>query len=88
MKEYNFEIYTKHPVTNDSGWDIRFASCFADSKESAKEIIKSYPLFDCIILYNFGGIELSGYELDLYNDGVMFFDRHSYMNNTIIKTYK
>ena len=87
MLEFNFEIYTKNPVTLESGWNIKFASVFADSKEEAKDKIKEFPLFDCIILFNFGGCALDAEEQELFNKGVKFFVRHSYMNNTIVETY-
>ncbi len=86
-KEYNFEIYTLHPETKETGWDIMFVSTFATSKEEAKQNLKSFPNFDTIILYNYGS-DLSQTELDLYNDGVKFLVRKSYMDNEIINTYK
>lgn len=88
IKEYNFEVYTKHPTTGETGWDIKFASTFAESKEQAKQQLKdSYPNFDCFILFNFGGVDLDAQTTELYNKGVKFFDRHSYMNNSIVQTY-
>lgn len=88
MKQYNFECYTSNPLDGETGWDIKFIGVFATSKEEAKELIKGFPHFDCRLTYNFGGLEIDGEELDLYNDGVKFFERHSYMNNTIIATYR
>lgn len=88
IKEYNFEIYTKHPETGKTGWDIKFASVFAASKDEAKVLLKDYPHFDCIILFNFGGAELGIPEKELYNSGVKYFDRHSYMNNDIVAIYR
>lgn len=51
-KYYNYEIYTKHPFTGESGWDIKFISVKADCKKEADKKIESYPNFDCVILYN------------------------------------
>ena len=87
MLEFNFEIYTCNPETFETGWDIKFVSVFAEDKADAKEKLKDFPLFDCIILFNFGGCELDEEELNLLNNGVKYFVRHSYMNNTIIETY-
>lgn len=87
MKQFNFEVYTKHPLTDESGWDIKWVGVFAESKEQAKELLKSFPLFDFIITFNFGGLDLDGEELELYNGGVTFFERAGYMDNAIIKTY-
>lgn len=87
VKEYNFEVYTVNPTTGETGWDIKFRSVFAHSKEEARELLKQTPLFDCVILFNFG-VKLDGYEFDLYNEGVKSFDRHSYMNNEITQTYR
>jgi len=89
MKHYNFEIYTNNPVTGESGWDIKWAGCFANSKEEAREEIKNFPNFDTIITFNFGGLELEYDQLEyaLYNEGIRFFERHSYMNNEIIRSY-
>lgn len=88
IKEFNFEVYTSNPLTGETGWDIKFASTFATDKEAAKDLFRSsYPTFDCFITFNFGGCDLGIEEMNLYNDGVLFFDRHSYMNNDIVKTY-
>lgn len=51
--EFNFEVYTKNPFTGEMGWDIKFVSVFANSKDDAKEYLKKWNLFDCIILHNF-----------------------------------
>lgn len=88
MKQYNFECYTKHPQTGETGWDIKWVGVFADSKEDARELLKSFPNFDCVLTFNFGGLDLDGLELDLFNNGIRFFERQGYMNPEIIKTYK
>ena len=88
IKEYNFEIYTKHPETKEGGWDIKFASTFATNTDEARQLFRdSYPLFDSFISLNFRDVELGEQELQLFNSGVTFFDRHSYMNNDIVTTY-
>ena len=54
---YTYEIYTKHPETGESGWDIesgwlRFdhTSIVGTCDETALRIVKKhYPLFDCVI---------------------------------------
>lgn len=46
MPKFNiYEIYTSHPVTGESGWDIKFV-------RATVEGIKSFPNFDCIITVN------------------------------------
>lgn len=52
MKTNCFEIYTKNPETNESGWDIINVEVISDTVKEAKEKIKNYPLFDCIITCN------------------------------------
>lgn len=52
MKAYNFEVYTCHPSTGESGWEIEFPDVVAESKKEAKLLLKRWPLFDCIILFN------------------------------------
>lgn len=55
IKAFNFEVYTKNPLTGEEGWDIMFPTVYAESKEAAKAFLKSdYPNFDCIILFNYG----------------------------------
>lgn len=39
-----YEIYTCHPVTGETGWDIVHVETASD--------ISLYPLFDCIITRN------------------------------------
>ena len=52
INTYNFEIYTKHPVTGEPGWDIAHIDIYATSNAEAREILKSTPDFDVIILDN------------------------------------
>ena len=52
MKAYNFEVYTCHPTTGESGWEIEFPDVVAVSKKEARLLLKRWPLFDCIILFN------------------------------------
>jgi hypothetical protein len=44
-KVNTYEIYTCHPETGDTGWDIHHV-------ESTDDLIKYYPNFDCIITKN------------------------------------
>ena len=37
-----FEIYVKNPKTLEGGWEIKYV-------RSTKDLIKSFPFFDCII---------------------------------------
>ncbi len=52
-KYWNFEIYTSDPVTGTTGWEIENVSVKAETKAEAREQLKKYPNFDCIILFNF-----------------------------------
>lgn len=53
MKEINFEVYTKNPITGECGWDIKFVSVIAEDKEKAREVLKTWSLFDVVILHNY-----------------------------------
>jgi UDP-N-acetyl-D-mannosaminuronic acid transferase (WecB/TagA/CpsF family) len=46
---YRFEIYTVCPITKTMGWDIEIVGVKANNYKEAKEKLKNYPLFDCII---------------------------------------
>lgn len=52
MKAYNYEIYTVNEQTGETGWDIKFRTIFAETREEAKQILKNSPFFDCVILFN------------------------------------
>lgn len=45
-----YELYTKNPVTKETGWDIKWV-------RSTEEQVKSYPDFDCIISRNADNID-------------------------------
>ena len=49
MTKHLYEIYTKHPDTGETGWDIKWVL-------STRDRIKSYPHFDCIITVDDGFI--------------------------------
>jgi hypothetical protein len=51
-----FEIYTKHPLTKETGWFIKWVDVH-EKKEKAMETIKDFPDFDCIITTNDYSIE-------------------------------
>jgi hypothetical protein len=54
MNQYfNYEIYTCDPITGTTGWEIQNISVRAETRKEARELIKNYPNFDVIILYNF-----------------------------------
>lgn len=71
MKAFNFEVYTKNQVTGEEGWDIKFPTIYAETKEEAKAFLKSdYPDFDCIILFNYGvDIEDGSIDMKHYAEG-------------------
>lgn len=50
---FNFEIYTSDPVSGTTGWDIKMVSVRASNREEARESLKEFPYFDCVILFNF-----------------------------------
>lgn len=50
MSTYHYEVYTKHPQTNKTGWDIETGWVQAtDIKEAKEKIIYSIDNFDCFI---------------------------------------
>jgi len=49
---YNFEIYTCNKKTGETGWDIHYVDVKAETRAQARENIKKYPYFDCVILFN------------------------------------
>lgn len=53
MKAVNFEVYTKNPETGETGWDIFRVSVIAEDSKEARELLKNWKLFDCVILHNF-----------------------------------
>jgi len=73
-KVFNFEIYVCNQMTGETGWDIKQRSVFAESKEEAKELIAKTPFFDCIILYNYGFVEMSERDIKVYSQGCMWRD--------------
>ena len=50
---FNFEIYTIDPLTGQTGWEIICVSVKAENKAEAKEKLKQFPNFDCIITFNY-----------------------------------
>jgi hypothetical protein len=52
--EFNFEVYTKNPKTGQCGWDIKFVSVIADTKEEAKQYLNQWNIYDKVISFNFG----------------------------------
>ena len=54
---YNFEIYTIDPVSKTTGWDIKMVSVKSNTIAEARENLKKYPFFDCIILFNYSHSE-------------------------------
>jgi hypothetical protein len=71
MKAFNYEIYTKNPITGEGGWDIRFVSVFAEDRTKAKEVLRSVPNFDIVILFNFE-TDLDDREADFYANGHLY----------------
>ena len=59
LREYSFEVYTINPQTKEGGWGI-INNCIvvAESKKEAVEKLKMYPLFDEIILFNYGTLDI------------------------------
>lgn len=51
-KVFNFECYFCDPVTGTTGWDIKMISVVAETKPEARNILKTIPHFDCVILHN------------------------------------
>jgi hypothetical protein len=73
MKSFEAEIYTINPVTGQTGWDIKFIRTLAESKEDARVNFKTYPEFDCIILWNQVGGVPDDLDLDLINEDNLYY---------------
>lgn len=69
---FNFEIYTCNPETGETGWDIHCPTVFAKDKAEAKEKLKSYPNYDCIILFNCGR-PMNETDTEYYANGYDFY---------------
>ena len=80
LQEFNWELYTINPETKETGWDIKFASVIAESHEQAKEILKQWPLFDCIILHNYS-TRFDAKKYPMFTKGKIF-DRGSYRDDS------
>lgn len=81
-KKFGFEVYTVHPVTKDGGWDIKFVEVIANDKKEAREILKTWELFDCVILFNY---EVKQEATPFYKHGVILEVDHNYKHLGIIK---
>lgn len=68
-KLWVYETYTCNPVTGDGGWDIKYVAVVAENKEQARELVKTFPHFDCIILTAVTGSELSERDMKAYAAG-------------------
>lgn len=68
MKAFSFEIYTKNPLTGETGWDIQFVNVFAEDMAAAKQQLKLIPDYDCIILFNHE-TELDEFDIDRLAEG-------------------
>lgn len=86
LKAFNFEVYTCNyaEVTEGlykgskageiTGWDIKFPTVFATDYNEAKEVLKTIPYFDCIILFNYSiEIKEGSEEFQHYANGKMYF---------------
>ena len=66
-----FEIYTKHPLTKETGWSIKWVDV-PHKKAKALETIKTFPDFDCIITTNDYSINVG--DLFEFNGKTIKFD--------------
>ncbi len=46
---FNYEIYIYNQEKTISGWEIVTVAVKADNSKEAKDKLKKYPLYDCII---------------------------------------
>lgn len=53
MKTFGAEVYTKDKPNGQTGWDIKFIETVAHNKAQALEILKQWPLFDVVILWDY-----------------------------------
>lgn len=82
-KKFGFEVYTLNPETKDTGWDIKFVDVIAETKAEAKEILKTWDLFDCIILFNY---EVHQTSAPYYKNGVII--EKEPRHNTFVRIIK
>ena len=68
IKVYNYEVYMKNPETGENNWTISFFNIFAKDKEESRQILKSIPYFDAVILYN-GESKATDKDIKAYAEG-------------------
>jgi hypothetical protein len=72
LETFSFEIYTKNPVTGETGWDIKFVRAFGKTKKEAINWLKNeVPHFDEIITSTASdnGCHLNEEDLKVYASG-------------------
>jgi hypothetical protein len=71
---WNFEVYTRDPITGATGWDIKFPNIFAETMKEARQILMDeYPDFDVVILFNHN-IPMSHADMVAYASGKNYRD--------------
>lgn len=70
-KMFVFEVYMKNPITKEEGWNIDFPIVFAEDYNEAKEILKTIPDFDCIILFDHCR-DINEYYMEFYANGANY----------------
>jgi len=72
IEAFTFEIYTKNPLTGETGWDIKFVRAFGETKAEARNWLENtFPNFDCEIASteHWNGTNLSPEDVEAYARG-------------------
>lgn len=71
--EVNEGIYKNAKIGTISGWDIQIVGVKANNYKEAKEKLKNYPLFDCVIT-NEGNEDLkASFDFIKYDNGCLTY---------------
>ena len=71
-KSFCWECYTCNELTGETGWYIKYITVFANDKQAAKDKLKLFPHFDCIITNTWSGKELDEREIGYYANGANY----------------
>lgn len=83
IKVYNYEVYMKNPETGENNWTISFFNIFAKDKEESRQVLKSIPYFDSVILYN-GESKTTDKDIKAYAEGCDYKEVFETKRKTIV----
>ncbi len=75
LEVFDFEIYTKDPISGVEGWDIKYIRAFGSDLNAAKKVLQSVPHFDCIITgtASYNGTTLNENERRHFESGKLWY---------------